>query len=69
MNAIDYRHIAAWGKMMGSFAYFVRCEQAKAARDNAPIDAVYKREGVWITIRDCAESTQRDIANILERGN
>ena len=44
----DYRYIKAWGRMMGSFAYYIRDEQAKASKDNAPLDAIYyKSEDGW----------------------
>lgn len=38
----DYKHIKAWGKMMGSFPYYIKEQQAKAAQENAPLDAIYK---------------------------
>lgn len=39
----DYKHIEAWGKMMGSFDSFIKGEQEKAVRENAPLNTVYFR--------------------------
>jgi hypothetical protein len=38
----EYIGIQAWGAQMGSFAYYIREEQAKAAEDNAPIDSIFR---------------------------
>ena len=47
-NPEDYKHIAAWGRMLGSFRYYVKQEQAAAFEDGAPLDAIYKNsEGEW----------------------
>ena len=43
----DYKHIALWGTMMGSFPEYISGQQDEAAEDNAPLDAIYKREGKW----------------------
>jgi hypothetical protein len=48
----DYRAIAGWGKMLGSYQYYITGEQEKASRMNAPVDALYERNGVWVTVRD-----------------
>jgi hypothetical protein len=40
----DYKHIAAWGQMMGSYQYYITGEQEKAAAANAPLDAIYFRK-------------------------
>lgn len=40
----EYKHIAAWGQMMNSFGYYITMQQEEAAKDNAPLDAIYKRE-------------------------
>jgi hypothetical protein len=45
-----YRYIVAWCVALGSYAPYIkdRCNEARA--DNAPKDAVYKRDdGTWVT--------------------
>jgi hypothetical protein len=37
----DYKHIAAWGGMLGSFQYYITREQEKAAAAGAPLDVIY----------------------------
>lgn len=55
-KASDYKHIRAWGALMGSFEYYIRNEQDKAALDNAPVDAVYQSSnGVWIRHTDVGD--------------
>ncbi len=69
----QYRHIEAWGRMLGSMDYYIRDQQTIAAREGAPLDAVYKGGGdwetdrKWVTIKDCHVRTQQEIAAILER--
>lgn len=53
MRPIDYIGIAAWGKHLGSFHYFIEDEQRCAAAEDAPADALAKRhDGSWLTLRD-----------------
>jgi hypothetical protein len=44
-----YRHIVAWGRFMGSYSYYVEAELLRAEKDNAPKDAMYKKDHVWVT--------------------
>jgi len=64
----DYRAIAAWGKIMGSYASYVLTEQNIAADQNAPIDAVFyclSRER-WIRIGEIENTnTMRELAILL----
>lgn len=53
--AKEYHAIALWGQMMQSFRYYIQSEQAKAAAQNAPLDAIYEREGVWKTVSGLKE--------------
>ena len=39
----DYKHIAAWGRFMGSFGYYIRAEQHAAAMSGAPLNAIYRK--------------------------
>lgn len=42
--------IVAWGYMMRSFPYYIENQCEEANEDNAPRLAIYKREGIWITL-------------------
>ena len=49
----DYLAIQAWGRQLGSFAYYRRQQQELAAQEGAPTNAIYKgAEGVWHTVED-----------------
>ena len=50
----DYKAIALWGKETGSYDYYIKDEQDRAASDNAPLDATYKRDGTWRCVSDLA---------------
>lgn len=48
-EAKQYRHIRSWGVYMRSYEYYIKSQQEQAARDKAPIDALYcKGGGVWV---------------------
>ena len=53
----EYKAIEYWGQMLGSMSYYIKTEQSRASRANAPLDAIYERDGVWRTINECAECT------------
>lgn len=63
----DYKHIAAWGRMMSSYGSYVKKQQALAAKEGAPINAIFRndKEG-WQTYDDCVLACQRRIDFILE---
>ena len=68
MEPHDYKHIRAWGKMMGSFEYYIMGEQEKAAADNAPLDAIYKREDGWHTYSSVTrEDTRQRMDSFLRQ--
>ena len=48
----EYIATAKWHSSTGSFAYYVKAMQEKAARDNAPLDALYLKDGVWVCVSD-----------------
>lgn len=54
MEAKQYRAIEAWGRSTGSHQYYIEAQQARAARENAPLDAIYRHDGDggWATLRD-----------------
>jgi hypothetical protein len=54
----DYKHIRAWGRMMLSYEYYIVQEQEQAAKDNAPIDAIYKRD-TWRRFADVENPDSR----------
>lgn len=37
----DYKCIAAWGKQMGSYAYYIKMQQEKCAAMQAPKGTIY----------------------------
>lgn len=48
-----YKAIEAWGRMMGSFQYYIEGQVTKARADNAPEFAIYKHDdGTWHTLAD-----------------
>lgn len=60
MTHTDYKHIAAWGKALGGYSYYIEDEQCKALRSNAPINTIYRKNGSteadgpagWVTADD-----------------
>ena len=62
----DYRAIAAWGKHLQSFLYFIKLEQERASSDGAPINAIYKRDGVWVTTDEIVD---HELRAKIEGGN
>lgn len=69
-NPADYKHIAVWGRILGSFEYYIVGQQAKAHAAGAPITAVYEKydtngrgpTGEWVTADECSEEMQERIA-------
>lgn len=61
----EYKTIAAWGRMMGSFSYYIVAQQEKAAAANAPLDAIYERNGEWSILGDCHPDTQARVRAIM----
>ena len=60
-KADDYKHIVAWGSMLGSHEYYVRNEQRKAFQLNLPIDTCYiNDDDKAITFRDIRAKTTKD---------
>lgn len=69
----DYKHIAAWGAVMGSFAYYVQGQQARAAEVQAPVDAVFERHdangptGEWITYDGVSPESRAQVDFYLDK--
>jgi hypothetical protein len=53
MNAQElrskYPYIVRWGRMMGSYDYYIDNQCAQAEEDKAPTNAIYKRSDGWRT--------------------
>lgn len=51
-----YKAIRLWGENLRSFEYYIKGEQAKAAHDGAPVDAIYFSDtlGRWMHVGDLA---------------
>lgn len=66
----EYVGIELWGQQLSSFKYYIDAQQEKAADDNAPLDALYKREGVWVRVADLdpEHPFRADYAQALEGG-
>ena len=47
-RANEYHHIAAWGRLMRSPPSYIAEQQALAAFDNAPLDAIYRCVAGWV---------------------
>jgi hypothetical protein len=59
-NSTDYKCIAIWGRITGSYGYYIKEQQALAAKDNAPLTAIYKREnGEWATAEQVKNEQSR----------
>lgn len=54
-----YQLIRIWGQDLGSFDYFIESEQANAESDDAPLEAIYQRDGHWVTIHDLENKNVR----------
>jgi hypothetical protein len=56
----DYPFIAAWGRRMGSMAYYVSDQRELARKDGAPQRAIYKgQDGRWFTVDDITSPQKR----------
>lgn len=54
----DYKAIAFWGNKLGSYRSYIAQEQRRAAREGAPIDAIYYSEHHgWRTIGEIENTT------------
>jgi flagellar biosynthesis regulator FlaF len=55
----EYLVIQAWGEMMHSARSYIVQEQEKAAADNAPIDAVYFANKMWVRLDEITNPDAR----------
>jgi hypothetical protein len=52
-----YRHMVAWGVHLGSFAYYIEIQCARAKEMNAPKDAIYLSGADWEPVEQRTWST------------
>lgn len=52
MQPQDYKAMLKWLTEGGSFGYYIGAQQEQAARENAPKDALYKRDEKWVCVSD-----------------
>jgi len=61
----DYEMIAKWGKMMGSHKGYVEDQQALAAKENAPVRAIFRRaSGVWVVADEVDSNIVRGLIGL-----
>lgn len=55
MSVKNYPYIVRWHKESGSYPYYIEARVDEASNDNAPENAIYKRDdGTWATTDDIA---------------
>ena len=59
MKSTKYQTIVRWGKMMGSYDYFIANEIERAEKSNAPITTIYERDGVWSVAEEISDEATR----------
>ena len=64
----DYKHIAAWGALMGSVDSYIKAEQFRAWQEGAPLNAIY-REGNTFPNNTTKWHTADTIINEKTRSN
>lgn len=61
---IVYKYLWAWDRMMGSLIGWSEMTQALAAKENAPIDAIYRHaNGTYATISEVKGEKIREQLN------
>ena len=64
----DYHHIKAWGQVLQSLGGYIRYEQERAAREQAPQTAIYRNDdGTWSTADQIRRPELREYVNHLAR--
>lgn len=50
LKTTPYKEIVAWGQELSSYDYYIASVVRQAISDNAPLNAIYKRnDGTWAT--------------------
>jgi hypothetical protein len=56
----EYTAIYAWCQHLGSFGFYLTQQQRKAALEDAPLDAIFRRtDGGWATTDDIVDPITR----------
>lgn len=65
---MDYLAIRLWGQKLGSYGYYIEDQVNQARKDNAPQDAIYKRDnGTWARLSDIKDLDKRkDMRQFLD---
>lgn len=67
--ASDYRYIRAWGKLLGSYPYYIESQIEQARADKAPDTAIYRRDdGTWQTFENIADETTKAYVKAYAEG-
>ncbi len=53
----EYKAIAFWGSVMGSYQYYINDQQIVAAMEGAPLGAIYQRDSVWKLLSEVTNPT------------
>lgn len=57
---VEYPYIYAWGRLMGSFNYYIEGQMNDAKIDKAPSNAIYKNAQGWVTFDTISASTNQE---------
>lgn len=62
-----FPYVYAWGRKMGSYGYYIEKQMLKAEEDNAPKNAIFKRDsGEWATTDRFDEVGIQELNDYLE---
>lgn len=56
----DYKSILIWGKSSGSNLEYIQKVQKTAYNDDAPLTAIYKKNGEWATVEQIENVAMRN---------
>lgn len=63
---VDYPWIRKWDEFMGSCASYIKEQLALARAENAPRNAIYKRDdGSWATTEDVTNPDLRSVLGLM----
>lgn len=65
-NVKKYPYVYAWGRLMGSFHYYIEQQLEAAVKDKAPENAIYKKDdGTWATTEGLIKSAMFNLDNYV----
>jgi len=53
----NYPTVQAWHRLTGSHNYYIKDQVEMAKKDNAPLDATFKRNGSWVKLTEVENKT------------